>query len=76
MRHPQNDKLLHFFYGTLISLGALFVMPAYMAFILVCFVALTKELYDEYAKPQGRFDWVDITYTVSSGFILLIQSFI
>ena len=76
MKHPQNDKLLHFFYGTLITLGCLFVMPAYMALICTLFVALAKELYDEYAKPQGRFDWVDITYTVSSGVILLIQSFI
>ena len=75
MRHPQNDKLLHFFYGTLITLGCLFILPIWMAFICTLFVAVAKELYDSYAM-EGRFDWVDITYTVSSSVILLIQSFI
>lgn len=75
MKHPQNDKLLHFFYGSLITLGCMFLLPTWFALLCTLFVAIAKELYDSHIKLNGRFDWVDITYTIFTAVVLTIQSF-
>ena len=66
-----KDKLLHFFYGSLIAyvfLGLGFEIT--LTFILVVCIAFIKEVYDKINTTL--FSFVDFLYTVATPLILLI----
>ena len=66
-----NDKLLHFFYGSLISyvfLGLGFKIT--LTFILVVSIGFIKEVYDKINSTL--FSFVDFLYTVATPLILLL----
>jgi hypothetical protein len=56
-----KDKLLHSFYGTLVYALSLLINPVF-AISATIFIAVAKEVYDEFA--YGGFDFKDILFTV------------
>lgn len=79
-KHPQNDKLLHFFYGTLIALVffaayAIFGLhPMFMLFTVLT-VAVGKEVYDKFIR-KTVFSLMDIVYTIVPGLVLYALTFL
>lgn len=66
-----NDKLLHNFYGSLIFVLLLAVLPVLHAFYVVCTIAVLKEIFDQY-KYKG-FDYKDIIATIFIPFLFVIN---
>ena len=59
---PQ-DKLLHFFYGSIISFLLGLFLPQLYVIAIVCIIAVSKELYDLYIKGT-KIDLLDILFTI------------
>ena len=63
-----NDKLLHFFYGSLFSFVAFHFMDGLVAFWTVFGLAIAKEVYDvsitKFTKLT-RFSVADVAFTVA-----------
>lgn len=68
---PQHDKLLHYFYGSLLALLCLPFIGIYSAFV-VAFVALAKELWD--SRGNGTVEFMDVTWTMLGG-VTVIAAF-
>ena len=67
---PQQDKLLHYFYG---SLTALFCLPfiGIYSVIVVAFVAIAKELWD--SRGNGTVEFMDVAWTMLGGGVVIIS---
>lgn len=72
---PENDKLLHFYYGTSISIIMLFITLFGINLIFVplvtTLIAVGKETYDLYYKG-AKFDYVDLLYTITPSILLYL----
>lgn len=73
--NPKKDKLLHFYYGTIISLILLFLTklglnPIFIP-ILTAVIASGKEIYDKLIK-KTRFDYIDLIYTILTSIIIYL----
>ena len=66
---PQHDKLLHYFYGSLLALLCLPFIGIYSAFV-VAFVALAKELWD--SRGNGTVEFMDVVWTMLGGGVVII----
>jgi hypothetical protein len=65
-----NDKLLHFFYGSLIGFVCLyFGLNTLLSSIIVLSIATAKEFYD---KNLTGFDVVDLLFTVAPLILYII----
>lgn len=68
-REIPNDKLLHFFYGTIISfLGFLFLGE--YALLPVILIGLAKEILWDKIILKGKVDMKDFLYTVAPGIMM------
>lgn len=67
-----HDKLLHFYYGSLVALVSTIVVGALWSIPIVLTVALGKEVYDKYNK--GTVDIWDAVWTVYGGAIIWIAN--
>ena len=67
-----NDKLLHFFYGSVL-VGLFDIIMPFPIITLVCVRVLagTKEIYDEMERDSPM-DFVDIIFTILPALINLI----
>ena len=72
---PQNDKLLHFFYGFIIYFSANIFLNEWKSFIIVCIIAIAKETRDKVTK-KGTPEIMDILYTITTGLLLFLKSII
>ena len=70
MSRIPKDKLLHSFYGVLIYIS-MSLINLELALWSVVIIAMFKEFYDEYM--YGKFDYVDILYTVAIPYILYLK---
>lgn len=70
MSRIPNDKLLHSFYGVLIYIS-MSLINLELALWAVVIIAMVKEFYDEYM--YGKFDYVDILYTIVIPCILYLK---
>lgn len=70
MSQIPKDKLLHSFYGVLIYIG-MSLVNLELALWSVVILAMAKEFYDEY--KYGKFDYMDILYTVTIPYILYLK---
>lgn len=70
MSQIPKDKLLHSFYGVLVYIG-MSLVNLELALWSVVILAMVKEFYDEY--KYGKFDYVDILYTVAIPCILYLK---
>ena len=67
-----NDKLLHFFYGSvLVGLFDIIMPHAIITLVCVMVLAGTKEIYDEMERDSPM-DFVDIIFTILPALINLI----
>lgn len=58
-----KDKLLHFFYGTIIGFPIVLFFGIYGVFIMF-FIALVKEVVIDIIYQRGMYEWLDIVYGV------------
>jgi|TARA_B110000908_G_C10035970_1_gene349564 hypothetical protein len=66
-----NDKLLHFFYGTILSFVG-FLLIGDGALVVVAAIAAAKELVWDKAMSKGNCDVKDFVYTVVPAIMMLI----
>ena len=67
----QQDKLMHYFVGTLLAL-VLVPFIGFYSMILVASIAVAKELYDYYSG-KGTPELLDIVWTVLGGLVVVIS---
>ena len=66
-----NDKLNHFFYGSLIATPLVLLMPTYQVMIAMFFVSVLKEIGDSVLK-YSKFNVMDAVFTFLPTVLLLI----
>ena len=66
---PQ-DKLLHFFYGSLIATPIVILLPTLHAVLLMIFISMTKEIVDSLLKFSSP-NFLDATFTFAPTLLLL-----
>jgi len=71
---PQ-DKLLHFFYGTLIAAPLVAFTSPLISSAVVIFIALGKELYDD-LSGKGNIEAADVVFTVAPVVIMNVAKYI
>ena len=71
---PQ-DKLLHFFYGTLIAAPLVAFTNPLISSAVVIFIALGKELYDD-LSGKGNIEAMDVVFTIAPVVIMNIAKYI
>jgi len=65
---PQ-DKLLHFFYGAIISFILGLFIPQLYVILAVLLIAVAKELHDLFIK-RTKIDYLDIVFTLIPAFLI------
>ncbi len=70
-----KDKLLHFFYGTLIGAPLVAFTNPLVAFFGISIVAIGKELYDD-LSGTGTIDVYDAIFTVVPTALMLTAKYI
>ncbi len=66
-----NDKLLHFFYGTILSFVG-FLLLGDIALVVVAAIAAAKELIWDKAMGKGNCEIADFIYTTAPAIMMLI----
>ena len=66
-----NDKLLHFFYGTILSFVG-FLLLGDIALVVVAAIAAAKELIWDKAIGKGNCEIADFIYTTAPAIMMLI----
>ena len=61
-----HDKLLHFFYGSLIAFAITFFSNSVIAFMVVTLIASGKELFDD------EYSLTDVLFTILPAALILI----
>ena len=67
----QKDKLLHFFYGTIISFILIFYFEI-VGMIIALIIPAIKELYYDKYLGRGCCEWADYFYTIAPTIMLVI----
>jgi len=68
----QQDKLLHFFYGSIILHLSMVLFNPYISMLIVAIIGAGKELiYDKYMN-KGNCEWLDFAFTIAPCFLYLI----
>jgi len=67
----QKDKLLHFFYGTILSFILIFCFGI-VGMIIAFIIPAVKELYYDKYLGKGCCEWADYFYTVAPTIMLMI----
>jgi hypothetical protein len=71
---PQ-DKLLHFFYGTLMAAPLVAFTNPLISSAFVMMVAIFKELYDD-LSGKGNIEVMDVVFTIAPVIIMNIVKYI
>ena len=72
LANVPHDKLLHFYYGSLLAAGVCVLAGAVWSMFVVVVVAAGKEVYDRY--NNGTVDVWDAVWTVYGGTVVWISS--
>ena len=67
----QKDKLLHFFYGTILSFF-LIIYFGIVGMIIALIIPAIKELYYDKYLGEGNCEWADYFYSVAPTIMLAI----
>ena len=67
----QKDKLLHFFYGTILSFILIFYFEI-VGMIIALIIPARKELYYDKYLGKGCCEWADYFYTIAPTIMLVI----
>ena len=68
----QKDKLLHFFYGTILSFILIFYFEI-VGMIIALIIPAIKELYYDKYLGRGCCEWADYFYTIAPTIMLVIM---
>ena len=66
LQEVPQDKLLHFFYGSLIAFAITFFSTSVIAFMVVTLIAAAKELFDD------KYSLTDVLFTILPAALILI----
>ena len=69
----QKDKLLHFFWGAIISF-ILILFLGKIGVIIALIIPAVKELYYDKYLGKGCCEWADYFYTIAPTIMLVIMS--
>ena len=69
----QKDKLLHFFYGSILSFILIFYFEI-VGMIIALIIPAIKELYYDKYLGKGCCEWADYFYTIAPTIMLVIMS--
>ena len=70
----QKDKLLHFFWGTILSF--ILILPfGTVGMIIALIIPAVKELYYDKHLGKGNCEWADYWYSVAPTFMLVIMRY-
>ena len=68
-----NDKLNHFFYGSIIATPVVIFLPPYQAMIVMFFVSVLKEVFDSVFK-YSPLNAMDALFTfIPTGLLLAVK---
>jgi len=70
----QKDKLLHFFYGTILSFF-LIIYFGIVGMIIALIIPAVKELYYDKYLGKGNCEWADYFYTIVPTIMLAIMKY-
>ena len=70
----QKDKLLHFFYGTILSFILIFYFEI-VGMIIALIIPAVKELYYDKYLGKGCCEWADYLYTIAPTIMLVIMRY-
>ena len=68
----KKDKLLHFFYGTILSFFLIFYFEI-VGIIIALIIPAIKELYYDKYLGKGCCEWADYFYTIAPTIMLVIM---
>lgn len=71
----KHDKLLHFFYGTLMAAPLVALTNPLISFAAIVAIAFGKELYDD-LSGKGNLELFDALYTVAPVVIMNVVKYI
>ena len=69
----QKDKLLHFFWGAILSF-ILIIFLGKIGIIIALIIPAVKELYYDKYLGRGCCEWADYLYTIAPTIMLVIMS--
>ena len=69
----QKDKLLHFFWGAILSF-ILILFLGKIGIIIALIIPAIKELYYDKYLGKGNCEWADYFYTIAPTIMLVIMS--
>ena len=69
----QKDKLLHFFWGAVLSFILIFYFEI-VGMIIALIIPAVKELYYDKYLGRGCCEWADYFYTIAPTIMLVIMS--
>lgn len=72
---PKEDKLQHYFVGSLIFIAFSIIVPNWFAVLMTTFFAVAWELYRQYFKGY-KFDVLDVVYSILLGVLITVKGFI
>ena len=70
----QKDKLLHFFYGTILSFF-LIIYFGIVGMIIALIIPAVKELYYDKYLGKGNCEWADYVYSIAPTIMLAIMKY-
>ena len=70
----QKDKLLHFFYGTILSFILIFYFEI-VGMIIALIIPAIKELYYDKYLGKGNCEWADYFYSIAPTILLAIMRY-
>ena len=70
----QKDKLLHFFYGTILSFF-LIIYFGIVGMIIALIIPAVKELYYDKYLGKGNCEWADYFFTIAPTIMLAIMRY-
>lgn len=71
LKYLKVDKLLHFFFGSVVFYLFLFIFNPVVALVANIIIAAGKEVYD-YKSKKGQFEIMDFIFTILTAVLYMI----
>lgn len=71
MKYLKVDKLLHFFFGSVVFYLFLFIFNPVVALVANIIIAAGKEVYD-YKSKKGQFEIMDFIFTILTAVLYMM----
>lgn len=71
MAKIPKDKLLHFFWGAILSAPPIYFLEAGFGFFLAVVIVIVKEMYD--SRTKGNVELLDVVFGLIPAILLLLM---